>query len=724
MKLTRRTKGSAQVARSRLGVAVRAGVLIPLALVAAASSQGQEWQGWLDPSQNWGTYGGQEVSAASVLPFKSFDVVDGKVYGRALIIPNGVFFGTRAFLIRRIGYSGWNQAEDLVPYWLDYSVIEGGHVGAGYTMLDDDEGTYLMSGGGGIPNSNRGTSLFREDSGWLDLHIGMNKNRYHPTMLWTPDGRAASIGGTGDNDSANGQHEIITPTYGAGWPSLQTLGPWQLFAESDPSFYARYYPNLYVMPDGRYLHAGPYPDTSYSSRLFDPLSLLWSRYGSINGDPNLAVESGYPSSTMFVVQQGQATKAFVVRSGGVRRQEKGPNGEIYLAVRNAQILDITLPTPSWQKLPSGGPPENQGRMNQGRAHHLMISLPNRTVLAINGNEYGKFNELEGGPISEFRKPEIFDLNAWLDDPSTGSWTSYAAPANPNDQIVRGYHSTAWVMPDGRIGVGSGDKASFTDPERTTTQFWSPPYLGIPNRPVIRNFPPGDLRYARSYSLTLDSASRPVKRVSLISLGAQTHGFIQNQRYIELKWNGSTSRFEAPANANLCPPGWYMLFVEDSAGAVSQAKIVRVGDGYSRCTPSYAEVDGAQVDESKLRAGDNGYVQFNTSSGQPGVLIVRATVPAHVPGKVRVRIEHRAQTGSASFTVEIWSFVDNTWVPVVAPASLSTQDRLDRYEFLGSSKYRNSGGEMQMRITYSSPSASSVVVDEVQFGTLPKVPQAL
>lgn len=702
-------------------ISVRVRRLAIFCIVATAtSSPGQEWQGWLHPSQQWGSYSGQECYPASVILLKSVTTINGQVYGNALLMPTGANNGTNAFLIRRIGYSGWNTTEDRSPAFLDFNVLNGGHTCGGFALLDDTEGTVLIAGGDNPPDGIKGTSIFREQTSWADLHVDMNFGRYHPTLLWTPDGRATMFGGTETGDSLVDQVETITPSFASGWPNLQTLGQWQVSPEVDTQHFCRYYPQMYVMPDGRYLHAGPYADPSYSSRLFDPLTHLWSKYGSINGDQSLSVEATYPSSTMLVVQETQGPKAYVVRAGGVRSEKKGPNGEIYLAIPNASILDVTQSTPSWQKLPSGGPPEKQGKLNQSRCNFLMISLPNRTVLAMNGNEYGLYNELQGGPVSDFRKPELFDLNLWIADHNAGSWVSCAAPVNQNDAIPRGAHSTAWLMPDGRVFVGGGDTDSWSDPRRTTVQFWSPPYLAIPNRPVIRTFPVGDLYYGQTYHLSLQAASRPVKRVSLVTFAMQTHGFIQNNRYVELKWNAATSSFEMPANANWAPPGWYMLFVEDSAGAVSQAKVVRITDGYSRSVPSYAEVNGGQVDETKLRAGDNGYLPFAVSSGQSKTLIVKSTVPDNALNKVRLRIEQRSQggTGLPGYTVDIRDYVNNQWVSVVAARTVTSQDRLDVLEFAGSKNYRSGTGEMQMRVNYTSFSMTptTIFVDEVQFGT--------
>jgi len=57
----------------------------------------------------------------------------------------------------------------------------------------------------------------------------------------------------------------------------------------------------------------------------------------------------------------------------------------------------------------------------------------------------------------------------------------------------------------------------------------------------------------------------------------THSFDQNQRFLNLGFqpgDGSLT-VQAPADANLAPPGYYMLFLVNSAGVPSVAAFVRL-----------------------------------------------------------------------------------------------------------------------------------------------------
>jgi hypothetical protein len=83
-------------------------------------------------------------------------------------------------------------------------------------------------------------------------------------------------------------------------------------------------------------------------------------------------------------------------------------------------------------------------------------------------------------------------------------------------------------------------------------------------------------YNASFTLSVSSAA-PIAKVTWIRLSTVTHATNMNQRmnYLSFTATGSTLTITAPANANLAPPGHYMLFVVDANGVPSVAKIIRV-----------------------------------------------------------------------------------------------------------------------------------------------------
>jgi len=61
-------------------------------------------------------------------------------------------------------------------------------------------------------------------------------------------------------------------------------------------------------------------------------------------------------------------------------------------------------------------------------------------------------------------------------------------------------------------------------------------------------------------------------------GAVTHAFNMDQRLVGLAFTSASGALTvtAPANANLAPPGWYLVFILDKNGVPSIGKFVHIG----------------------------------------------------------------------------------------------------------------------------------------------------
>ena len=140
-----------------------------------------------------------------------------------------------------------------------------------------------------------------------------------------------------------------------------------------------------------------------------------------------------------------------------------------------------------------------------------------------------------------------------------------------------YHSTALLLPDGRVLVAGGGRFNgVNEPtDQLSSEIYSPPYLFNGAPPVI-SAAPAATTYATSFSITTPDAST-ITSAALIRLGAVTHAFDQNQRYVPLTFQQATGGLsvQSPSSANLAPPGYYMLFIVNSTGVPSVASIVKV-----------------------------------------------------------------------------------------------------------------------------------------------------
>lgn len=197
-----------------------------------------------------------------------------------------------------------------------------------------------------------------------------------------------------------------------------------------------------------------------------------------------------------------------------------------------------------------------------RIYHTLTLLPDGTVLATGGGRTTDAVDLSATNV-------VYEAELW--SPVTETWTTLARMSTP-----RLYHSTALLLPDGRVLVAGGG-LFFGSPDPTdqlSAEIYSPPYLFKGTRPTITSAPT-TLQYGTSFSMATPDAAR-IATVSLIRLGSVTHSFNFDQRFLKLTFqqiSGGLS-VQAPANANLAPPGYYMLFLVDTNGVSSVASIVQ------------------------------------------------------------------------------------------------------------------------------------------------------
>jgi hypothetical protein len=159
------------------------------------------------------------------------------------------------------------------------------------------------------------------------------------------------------------------------------------------------------------------------------------------------------------------------------------------------------------------------------------------------------------------------------------WTQLAAEA-----VDRCYHSTAVLLPDGRVlSAGGGEFFPVeaikqeNDPADThrNAQIFSPPYLFKGARPVVTSAP-ASVGFGEVFHVVTPQRA-DVRKVSWIRLSSVTHSFNTGQRFNSLAFAvvGDGLDITAPASPNACPPGHYMLFLLNQQGVPSVASIIRI-----------------------------------------------------------------------------------------------------------------------------------------------------
>jgi len=113
------------------------------------------------------------------------------------------------------------------------------------------------------------------------------------------------------------------------------------------------------------------------------------------------------------------------------------------------------------------------------------------------------------------------------------------------------------------------------PREVTAEIFSPPYLFRGPRPSIDGTP-DVVAYGQEFFVATADAPRVV-RATLVRLGSVTHGFDQNQRFLELSFQRAAGGLAvaAPVGGSLAPPGHYLLFILNGDGVPSKARIIRV-----------------------------------------------------------------------------------------------------------------------------------------------------
>ena len=167
----------------------------------------------------------------------------------------------------------------------------------------------------------------------------------------------------------------------------------------------------------------------------------------------------------------------------------------------------------------------------------------------------------------------------------GAWTQMPSPAS-----VRDYHSTAILLPDGRVFVGGGE-GRISDYEIFSPAYRTNQTLATTHKPSnlafspvpFTNVPLGapEIPYASgvptSPPLTIAHKALPtgvvIDRVVLMAPGSVTHHSDMSARHVSLPIISKTVKsvtFTGPLDAMHAPRGAYMLFLITNSGAVPDA----------------------------------------------------------------------------------------------------------------------------------------------------------
>jgi Domain of unknown function (DUF1929)/Kelch motif len=346
---------------------------------------------------------------------------------------------------------------------------------------------------------------------WIDLP-DMNDGRYYPTSTTLSNGDVLVVAGQGT--STTNTLPQVWQVASSSWRNLSSA----LLALPT-------YPKMFLAPNGKVFLAGPQPQTRY---LDTSGTGIWTSVATTQ----YRYLRDYGPAVMY--DDGK-----VMIAGGGRPP-----------TATAEIINLNAASPAWQYT---------GSMAYPRRQNNLTLLPDGTVLVTGGSDGNNTT------FDDYTNP-VYAAEIW--NPSTGTWTTMAS-----NTVYRGYHSTAVLLPDGRVLSAGGDKAT----PSTSAEIYSPPYLFKGARPTITSAP-ANVTYSQNFSVQTSNATSIIQ-VNWIRLSAVTHTFNENQRINHLSFSvsadGTGLNVTSPADSNHCPPGDYMLFIVNSSGVPSVASFVRI-----------------------------------------------------------------------------------------------------------------------------------------------------
>jgi hypothetical protein len=375
---------------------------------------------------------------------------------------------------------------------------------------------------------------FNPDTERYEPVAPMQYARWYPTLSPLPDGRVLTVSGLdGTGAVVPGNNEIYNPKT-KNW----SAGPTRYFAT---------YPALFLTDKGEIFYSGAnagYGDTT-KGRSPGFWNLYKNTWRAVPGLQN-ANMTEHMATVMLPPAQNQRMMVF----GG------GTPGESAGSTARTATIDLSSPNPHFVPGPD---------LPAGRTRYLnAVTLPDDTVLTTGGS-----HQYRGEHKSDILKANIYH-------PDTNTFTPAADPT-----VGRDYHTEALLLPDGRV-VTMGSNPLYNDKADTVggtfeqrIEIYSPPYLYHGKRPAISRGP-AKVTLGKTEHFTT-STPGDVAQIRLIRPSSVTHVTDVQQRSIAVPFtaNGNDLSLSIPNNPDLLIPGWYMLFAVDKHGTPSISRWVQV-----------------------------------------------------------------------------------------------------------------------------------------------------
>ncbi|MFE5284353.1 galactose oxidase-like domain-containing protein [Nocardia sp. NPDC056611] len=354
----------------------------------------------------------------------------------------------------------------------------------------------------------------------------MNAGHWYPSATVMGNGDVLSLGGLGEDSSGTVSTEYFSYAQQR-WLGMgeipQTWRFWGL------------YPSMVLLQDGRLFYTGSHV---FGNGLSGTGASIYDyAAGTVTDIPGLRDKDERDQSMSVLLPPAQDQRVATFGGGNIVTNVD--------ANALTDIVDLKAATPSYQAGPGLPTP---------KMYVSAVLLPDGKVFETGGGLHNRAD-----PVYE----------ASMFDPAANSFT----PGMATDPVPRTYHSSAFLLPDGRVMAVGDNPGNGTFDKRIS--IYSPPYLFQGARPEITAVANTNWAYGSSQQITVNGQ---IAKASLIRPAAVTHSSDPNQRYLDLPLtvDATGTKVNLTTNPNLAPPGWYMLFVANAAGVPSVAQWVHVG----------------------------------------------------------------------------------------------------------------------------------------------------